>query len=340
MPAVNRFILALIAAGLPALESTGAEKLVPLAGTGTRGFSGDGGPATAAQINNPFGVIRAPDHTIYFCDTGNHAIRHIDNDGIIRTVAGTGKRGFSGDGGPATAAQLNEPYEVRLDPDGNVVWVERLNHCVRRLDAKTGVISTIAGDRQAGYFGDDGPATRARFSEPHSIQFDPDGHLFVCDIGNHRLRRIEKSTGVITTFCGNGEKKLPPDGAPITGSPLFGPRAIDFAPDGSLWLALREGNAVLKLDLKAARIHHVIARDLHGPKGLAIGPRRKIFLADTEADRITFFDSSERSPDLKTLIGGGTPRLLARPHGIFVEADGHLLIGDTLNHRVWRLRGP
>jgi streptogramin lyase len=337
---MNRSLAVLIAAGVMTFPGAGAETLVPLAGTGKRGFTGDGGPATTAEINNPFGVIRAPDHTVYFCDTGNHAIRRIDHDGTIRPVAGNGKRGHSGDGGPATAAQLNEPYEVRVDSEGHVVWVERLGHCVRRLDAKTGLISTIAGNGQAGFSGDDGPAARAQFSEPHSIQFDPHGNLFVCDIANHRLRRIDKSTGIITTFCGTGEKKLPPDGAPITGSPLFGPRAIDFAPDGSLWLALREGNAVLRLDLANDRIHHVVTRDLHGPKGLAVGPNRRIFLADTEADRVVWFDSTKRSPELRPLVGGGNPRLLARPHGIFAEQDGYLLIGDTLNHRVWRVRGP
>src|SRR5687768_5027438 len=132
----------------PCHARTGIETF---AGTGVKGFSGDGGPATAAQLNNPFGVARGTDGALYICDCDNHRIRKVTPDGVIHTVAGNGSRGYSGDGGPAIAAPLNEPYEIRVDAAGNIFFVERMNHCVRRVDAKTGVISTVAGTGKAGF---------------------------------------------------------------------------------------------------------------------------------------------------------------------------------------------
>lgn len=313
--------------------------LEPVAGTGEKGRSGDGGPAVEARLNNPFGIIAAPDGHLYLCDTGNHQIRRITREGRIERVAGSGEQGYSGDGGPALDAALNEPYEVRMDPQGrSLVWVERLNHCVRRMDLETGRISTLAGDGRPGEGGDGGPAVHARLHEPHSLQFDGAGNILVCDIKNHRLRRIDAASGIITTVCGTGEKRMPQAGAALAGSPLAGPRAVDFSADGTLWLALREGNAVFRLDLAAGRLHPVITEGLHGPKGLATSPAGLIVLADTEADRIVAISPEPQPARLHVLVGEKGSGLLARPHGVFVEADGAVLIGDSENHRVWRWR--
>ena len=232
-------ILAFIATfGLLAVSSA-APALETFAGTGAKGFSGDGGPAARAQVNNPFGIARGPDGALYICDTDNQRVRKIAPDGTISTVAGNGTRGYSGDGGPATGAALNEPYEVRFDKAGNVFFVERLSAVVRRVDAKTGVISTVAGTGQPGFSGDGGPAVKAQMNEPHSIGFDGAGDLYICDIKNHRVRKVDMKTGAISTFAGTGEKKPTPDGAAIAGTPLNGPRALDFDGEGNLWLALR-----------------------------------------------------------------------------------------------------
>jgi streptogramin lyase len=333
------------------------------AGTGTKGNTGDGGPATKAQLNNVFGIVRGSDGALYVCDCMNHQIRKVAADGTISTVAGTGTKGYAGDGGPATKAQLNEPYEVRFDPAENLVFVERANHCVRRVDAKTGIISTVAGTGgKLGFGGDGGLATAALFNQPHSIQLDKEGNLYICDIVNHRVRRVDAKTGIVTTFAGTGGKEPTPDGAKFAAAPLRGPRAIDFDRDGNLWLALREGNAVYKLDLKAGTLQHIAgtgktgftgnggpakAATLSGPKGISIAPDGRVFLADTESHSIRVIDPKTGTID--AVCGTGTKGdgpdgdpgkcQFARPHGIFVDADGSVFIGDSENHRVRVIRG-
>lgn len=336
---------------------TETSRIATVAGTGAAGYAGDGGPATSARLDNPFGLTRGPDGALYFCDTNNHVIRRVAADGTISTVAGSGRKGYAGDGGPATRAELNEPYEIRFDRAGNLVFVERLNHVVRRVDAKTRLISTIAGTGTAGFSGDGGPATAARLNQPHSIQFDAKGALYICDILNHRIRIVEPGTGVIRTFAGTGEQAATPDGAKIAGAPLNGPRAMDFDRQGNLWLALREGNAVYKLDLKAGTLHHVAgtgrkgftgnggpAREatLSGPKGLSIGPDGNVYLADTESHSIRMIDLRRGTLELIAGTGerGDGPEgdplacKMARPHGVFVDRDGRIFIGDSEAHRV------
>ncbi len=335
-----------------------AAEVRTFAGTGVKGFSGDGGPASAAQLNNPFAVVRGPDGALYICDVDNDRIRRVTPDGIISTYAGNGTRAYSGDGGPATKAALNQPYELAWDRDQNLYFVEIGNHVVRRVDAKSGVITTVAGTGKAGFSGDNGPAIKAQLNQPHSLAFDAAGLLYVCDILNHRIRRIDLSTGVITTWAGTGEKKTAADGSPITGSALHGPRALAFAPDGKLWLALREGNAVLKLDPKAGTFARVagtgkkgftgnggpaLEATLSGPKCVSLDQRGNVYLADTESHSIRMIDTGKGTVEL--LVGDGAKGdgpdgkdplkcQLARPHGVFVDRDGAVFIGDSENHRV------
>jgi DNA-binding beta-propeller fold protein YncE len=324
------------------------------AGNGTKGLSGDGGPAPAAQLADPGGIARGPDGALYICDTANHRIRRVAPDGKISTFAGTGEKGWSGDGGPATAAKLAEPYEVRFDRAGNVYWVERLSHSVRRVDAKTGRIATIAGNGTPGFSGDGGPATAAQLNEPHSIGLDRAGDLYICDVKNHRIRQVAMKTGIITTLVGNGRRDPTPDGAKLgPATPVAGPRALDFGRDGTLWLALREGNAVYRLDLAAGTIHHVAGTGakgftgdggaarlatFNGPKGIAVAPDGRVYVADTENHVIRVIDPRRGTIAVAAGTGvkgsgpaGGDPLACAlnRPHGVFVDADGALYLGDT-----------
>lgn len=336
-------------------------RITTLAGTGQPGYDGDGGPATIARLRGPFGLVRGSDGAIYVCDTMNHAIRRIAADGRITTVAGCGRKGYSGDGGPATKAELFEPYEVRFDRAGNMFFVEMRNNIVRRVDVRTRRISTVAGTGKAGFNGDGGPAIKAEMKSPHSIQFGHDGALYVCDIGNHRIRKVDMRTGIITTFAGTGAKATTPDRAPVAGTPLNGPRAIDFDARGDMWLALREGNRVFRIDMAAGVIHHVAGTGkagftgsggpakeatLSGPKGIAVAPNGNVYLADTESHSVRMIDVHKDTIEL--VAGTGKPgdgpdgEPLACPmnrlHGVFVDADGAIFIGDTNTHRVRVIR--
>lgn len=230
-------------AGIASAEST----VRTFAGTGTKGFSGDGGLTIRAQLNDPTGISLGRDGALYICDTANHRIRKVSADGKITTIAGTGEPGWSGDGGLATEAKLHSPYEVRTDAAGNLFWVERLSHTVRKCDVKTGIVSTIAGTGTAGF--SEGAGIKAQLNDPHSIAFDSRGDLYIADVKNHRIRKLNMKSGRVSTFAGTGEKKTTTDGAPFATSPLHGPRALDFDKEGNLWLALREGNAIFKLDV-------------------------------------------------------------------------------------------
>src|SRR5262249_26767313 len=153
------------------------------------------------------------------------------------TIAGNGQRAYSGDGGSATAAALNMPHEIQFDSANNLYIAERDNHVVRKVDAKTGVISTFAGTGVAGFSGDGGPATRAQLRQPHSIAVDRRGILLICDIGNHRIRQVDLSSGIIESYGGTGEQQPTPDGVAVKGAPLNGPRTIAFDEEGNLYLA-------------------------------------------------------------------------------------------------------
>src|SRR2546423_8319820 len=145
-----------------ALCASQAAEIKTIAGTGTAGFSGDGGPGSAAQINNPYGLAIGPDGALYFCEIGNHRVRRLDlHTHIISTAAGSGRKGYDGDGGPALVAALNEPYEVRFDRAGNMFFAEMQNHIVRRVDKKTNTISTLAGSGTPRFSGDCGPSVEA-----------------------------------------------------------------------------------------------------------------------------------------------------------------------------------
>ena len=332
-----------------------------LAGTGTVGSAGDGGPAASAQLNGPTGIAQAPDGSLYICDTENHRIRRVTADGNISTIAGTGERGWSGDGGAPGNAKLNEPYEVRFDKKGDVFWVERMNHLVRKLDRQAGIISTVAGSGVAGYSGDGGKAVAAKLNEPHSIAFDHNGDLFICDVRNHRIRKVDMHSGIITTFAGTGQGQPTPDGASISGAPLHGPRAIDFDREGNLWLALREGNMILKLDIVGGKIHRVagngkkgltgdggpaLLATMAGPKGISVAPDGNVYFADTENHVIRMIDA--KSGTLSLVAGTGKKgsdlvkqplqSSLARPHGIYVGKSGAIYIGDTENHRIVKIQ--
>ncbi|QNN21209.1 hypothetical protein HED60_02635 [Planctomycetales bacterium ZRK34] len=316
--------------------------LTNFAGAGSRQAGPTSGLATQVNIGQPFGAEAGPDGAIYITEVEHHRIWRVDpKTGQAKVVVGTGRKGYSGDGGPALEADLNEPYEVRFDHDGNMYFVERLNHIVRRVDHQTGHVTTIAGTGAQGYSGDGGPATKAQLRQPHSIALDHRGGLYIADIGNHRIRRVDLATGIITTIAGNGERKPPIDGELAAGHAMLGPRAL-YIRDNIMWIALREGHAVWKLDLSTGRLAHIAgtgrkgytgdggpASDgtFNGPKGIVVDPDRNIYVVDTENHAIRRIEA--RTGKLTTIASG-----MNRPHGIGLDEQGHLYVGDTNHHRV------
>ncbi len=338
--------------------SANAADVVTVAGTGKPGFESGTPVAKETPVGEPYGIAKGPDGALYICEIKTHVVRKLDEKtGRLTLVAGNGTKGYSGDGGPATEAELNEPYEVRFDQAGNIFFVEMRNNIVRRVDAKTGIISTVAGTGKAGFSGDGGLATKAQLKAPHSITLDKSGNLYICDIGNHRIRVVDLKSGIIRTFAGTGQKKPTPDGAKIEGTPLNGPRALDFDGKHSLYLALREGNQVYRLDLEAGTLHHLAGTGkkgftgnggparkatLSGPKGIALAPNGDIYLADTESHTVRAIRADSRI--LEVVIGDGQRGdgpdgdaqkcRTARLHGVFVDSKGNVYIGDSENHKV------
>ncbi len=331
-----------------------------VAGTGGAALGPSEGSATEFAIDQPFGVEVGPDGALYICEVGHHRVLRLDpSRKRVTTVAGTGEKGYSGDGGPAVQARLNEPYEVRIASTGDLYFVEMVGAVVRKVSAKDRTIVTVAGTGRAGFGGDGGPAAKAELSQPHSIAVGM-GAIYIADIGNHRIRRVDLGRGKIETIAGNGKLELPRDGESATGQPLRGPRALCIA-QGILWIALREGHSVWRMDLATRVIHRVAGtgeagfRDgpaaqatFNGPKGIAAGPEGAIFVADTENHAIRRIDGGLRA--VSTVAGGGpaarglfgdgglaTQAKMDRPHGIAVDSHGAIYIGDSNNHRVRRV---
>lgn len=217
-----------------------------IAGTpGTYGYSGDGGLATAAQMGFPSGLCVDATGAIYVADAGKHVIRRISASGIISTVAGTGVAGYSGNGGPATSAQLSAPTDVSVDASGNLYIADRDNHCIRKIST-SGIISTVAGlggSLNYGFTGDGGPATSAKLNKPNSVSADASGNLYISDYTNNRIRKVN-SSGTISTFAGNGQSSVLGDGpafyggdyGPATSASLFAPYG-HFATSSTLYVA-------------------------------------------------------------------------------------------------------
>ena len=230
-----------------------------VAGT-TKGFSGDGGPATSAQLNDPTDVAVDSSGNLFIADWPNNRIRKVDSSGNISTVAGTGSTGsleggFSGDGGPATSAQLRDPWGVTIDSAGNLYIGDSINHRIRKVDT-SGTITTVAGTGatglgQGGFSGDGGPATSPRLSRPLGVAIDSSGNLFIADAHNHRIRKVDTS-GVISTVVGSGSAPILGDGGPATDAKLKSPTAVAIDSSGNLFIADAHHSRIRKVEAVAA----------------------------------------------------------------------------------------
>jgi sugar lactone lactonase YvrE len=212
--------------------------ITTIAGTGTPGFSGDNAAAIAAQINLPTALAFDSNNNLYLADTGNHRIRKISiSTNVITTIAGAGTQGFSGDAGPAIAAAIDSPTGLALDSAGNLYLADTHNHRIRRIDAISGIITTIAGIGSPGYSGDNAAATSATLALPHGLTIDATGNLYLADTANHRIRRIDATTGIITTIAGNGTQTFAGDNASAATASLDSPRSTALSPSALVTLA-------------------------------------------------------------------------------------------------------
>ena len=336
-----------------------------IAGTGEEGFGGDGGPATEAQLNYPTGVAVDAAGNVYVTDERNHRVRRIDTAGVISIFAGTGEEGFSGDGGPATDATLSYPVSLAVDAAGNLYLAGYESNRVRRIDT-AGVISTIAGTGEEGFSGDGGPATVAQFDPGHdgflSVATDAAGNVYVTDPGNHRVRRID-TAGVISTIAGTGEEGFGGDGGPATDAQLGYPAGVAVDAAGNLYLADVVNHRVRRID--TAGVISIFAgtgeegfsgdggpatdATLSYPVSLAVDAAGNLYLAGYESNRVRRIDTAGV---ISTIAGtgeegfGGDGGPATDAHfdpghdgflSVATDAAGNVYVADSGNHRVRRI---
>jgi trimeric autotransporter adhesin len=340
-----------------------------VAGNGTPGFAGDSGAAISAQINGPFGVAVDGGGNLYIADTGNEVVRKVSPDGTISTVAGTGIRGYTGDGGPARNALLDGPEAVAVDAAGNLYIADTFNGRIRRVGTD-GVITTVAGVGSTGiYSGDGGPAKNAAISLPTDVAVDGSGNLYLTDFGNSRVREV--TNGIINTVAGrpNGAPRI--DGELALNARLEGPTGVTVDRSGTIYFVeagIGSGTGLAVGDYKVWKVSTAgilttqagngipnysgdgpaTAVQLNGPAGVAVSTSGVIYISDTQNQRVRAMPAVGGNA-LVTLAGNGTPgfngevvlprnALLNRPIGVAADALGNWYVADTANSRVRKVQ--
>jgi len=277
--------------------------ITTIAGNGAIGFSGDGGPATLAELNYPTGIAVDGAGNVYIADSWNNRIRMVNTTGIITTVAGTGVQGYSGDGGAATSAQLYTPHALALDGSGNLYISDTRNNCIRRIGS-SGIITTIIGTGIWGYSGDGGPASSAQLKAPVGITLDAAGNIFFADNFNQCIRKVS-TAGTITTIAGNGTLGFAGDGGSATAAEFNYPMGVAVDRQGNLYVSDYSNNRIRKVSTTGI-ITTIAGDSLKGYNG-----------------------------------DGGLASLaeLNKPYGVALDGAGNLFIGDGYNNRVRMISG-
>lgn len=250
------FFAAVAACSLPVMavaQCTTASVISTVAGNHTNGYSGDGGPANEAQMRSPYAVATDAAGNVYVADYFNHAVRKVSTSGIITTIVGDGTAGFTGDGGPASAARLNGPAGITFDASGNMYIADKFNERIRRVDATVGNISTVAGNGAHGgwngaAFGNGGMATAAALTYPVATAFDASGNMYIADNGSQTVRKIDATTGVITRFAGTHAGGYNGDGIAASTAKLNNPRGLAVDGSGNVYISDCWNNRIRKVD--------------------------------------------------------------------------------------------
>ena len=281
---------------------------------------------------------------------------------IITTAVGTGEKGYAGDGGPASRALLNGPFDVGFDAHGNLYFSDTFNHCIRRVDARAGVITTCAGCGEAGYSGDGGPAGHARFNEPYGIALDIAGNIYVADRHNHCVRRIDGNSGIVTTFAGNGSSGFAGDDGPASRAGMVEPNGLALDPAQTrLFIADVADHRVRVVDLASGTIRTfagtgepehsgdggpATAARIYGARAVKVAADGTVYILERQGSTLRAVDPG--SGIITTVAGTGErghagddgPALAAvfdAPKELAIDREGNLLIVDTENHVIRRV---
>ncbi len=330
-----------------------------VAGSGGKGGTGDNGPAKLAEFTAISGIALDNRGSIYIADPESHVIRRVRPDGIIQAFAGIAVNGCTGDGGPASRARLNEPQGLVTDADGNLYVADRGNRRIRRISVD-GVISTFAGNGQAGSDGDGGPALQASFRQPTQLAFDGEGNLYVADESANRIRRITKA-GVITTVAGSGQPGFGGDGGQAAAARITSPGGMAFDKSGTLYFADQLNHRIRRVNsrgiIETVAGNGVAAWEgdnlpasgaaLSSPFGVAFGATGNLYVTDRENHRIRVIDDKGV---IRTFAGSGASffgeevaaanSFWNLPAAIAADPTGNLVVADTANIRVRRIRFP
>ena len=354
-----RCILSLASCWLLLSASTAnADEIVLVAGGGE---GADGAEAAKAKLIQPFGVDFAPSGAIFIAEMAKGERLRTVAEGKLLTLAGIGgEKGGVGDGGPGANATFNGMHSLAVGADGNVYLADTWNNRVRRYDITNDKVTAFAGTGEKGFSGDDGPAIKAKFGGVFCVAFDPDKKkLYITDLDNRRIRKIDMKTGLVTTAAGNGEKGVPKDGADALKQPLVDPRAHAVDKAGNLWILERSGHALRVVDAmgairtvagtgKAGRgTGNALEAAMNGPKHLCIDRDGSVLIADTENHRIVRYGPKDGTLALVagtgkkgTGLGDGDPLKAEfnQPHGVIVHPKtGDIYISDASNGRVLKI---
>jgi len=388
--------------------------LSTVVGNGVPAYSGDGGPAVGASINEPKSIALGRAGFLYVADSENHVIRRVDlATGVIVTIAGrpsdpgaetkdlsaqedplpldeedplggpsqvtadrftqsrdlsgtvrfvtgtqAGAKRCMGDGGPAVNALLNFPGAVAVDDNAYVYIADTMNHRIRKVDAMTGIITTIAGTGQRRFSGDDGPAVSAALNEPTALALDGKGHLYIDDQSNHRVRRLDLDSGIIATAAGTGEAGYSGDGMPAVEAALSGPSGLAVDTEGALYIADTFNGRIRKVDPHTGIITTIagdgneyryqgnpneFSTSLSRPYGIALDRDGHLLITDSDSHLIRRWHRQKKI--ITRVAGTGVPGYngdesvskessLNYPFGVAVDGQGTIYIADTFNHRI------
>jgi sugar lactone lactonase YvrE len=337
-PAGNFYIAETANHVIRKVDTTG--NITIIAGIGTQGFSSASGPASAARLDSPQGLALDTANNLYIADTHNHVIRRLSlSTGILTTIAGTGAPGFSGDNGPGISAQFDLPTALALDAQNNLYLTDTGNHRIRRIAAATGLITTIAGNGNQGFSGDNGPATAASIDSPTGLALDSANNLYLADTHNHRIRRIAAATGLITTLAGTGSLGYFGDNAQAASATLALPHGLTIDAAGNLYLADTDNNRIRRIDAITGIITTVagngtqgfsgdngpaVAAALDTPRDATLSPAARLTLADTGNQRIRQLEAQPNSAtNIQTIAGLG----LTTPGALTLTAPSVIAYG-------------